>query len=359
MAYTKFFVKETDILDYDFIQTIPEFRTLIQNESAWNTTKNLIRLAKIIMKEDDVLKIVELSHKRLALITLLFHNISGNNNEKLSSNTTRKVLNDYDFHTFQHEMICNIIRHQTLLDKFDFNNNTSLLELDKTLYDFHNSLYLKIALLLYMVRSIYQSGENDIMFKQEVYFNVFKVMHFYNKKTSLRDLQKDLNRIDNDINANHKNVYILCGISGSGKSTFIKQNITLDESSSILLSRDIIRAELNIGGATTVDDKVLGNKEEEQKVTDIFNKRLKDSLNNDKINTIVIDNTNLNKKYIVDLLMELYQHQVVTNCIFATSTPLSVCMERRGVTDENNYVNQQLMRMDAPRRWMFDNLIFI
>lgn len=359
MGYTKFFVQETDILDYDFIQTIPEFQTLIQNESAWNTTKNLIRLAKIIMKEDEILKFVELSHKRLAIITLLFHKISGNNNEKLSSNTTRKVLNDYDFHTFQHEMICNIIRYQKFLDKFDFNDNTSLLEFDKILYDFHNSLYLKIALLLHTVTNLYRNDENDIMFKQTIYSKVFKVMQLYDKKTSLRDLQKDLNRIDNDNNAEYKTVYILCGISGSGKSTFIKQNITLDESSSVVLSRDIIRAELNIGGATTVDDKVLGNKEEEQKVTDIFNKRLEDSLNNDKINTIVIDNTNLNKKYIVDLLTELYQHQVVTNCIFATSTPLSTCMERRGVTDENNYVKQQLMRMDAPRRWMFDNLLFI
>lgn len=359
MGYTKFFVQETDILDYDFIQTIPEFQTLTQDESALNTTRKFIRLAKTIMNENDILKITELSHRRLALITLLFHNISGNNNEKLSSNTTRKVLNDYDFHTFQHEMICNIIRHQRFLDKFDFNDNTSLLELDKTLYDFHNSLYLKIALLLHMVRNLYRNGENDIMVKKEIYFNVFKVMRFYDKKTGLTDLQKDLNRIDDDINAEHKTVYILCGISGSGKSTHIKQNVTLDKTSSIVLSRDIIRAELNIGGATTVDDKVLGNKEEEQKVTDIFNKRLEDSLNNDKINTIVIDNTNLNKKYIVDLLMELYQYQVVTNCIFATSTPLSTCMERRGVTDENNYVKQQLMRMDAPRRWMFDNLIFI
>ena len=46
--------------------------------------------------------------------------------------------------------------------------------------------------------------------------------------------------------------YILCGIPGSGKSTFAKKNLP----NAVLISRDICRVEL--GFTTSVDDKFVG-----------------------------------------------------------------------------------------------------
>jgi predicted kinase len=92
----------------------------------------------------------------------------------------------------------------------------------------------------------------------------------------------------------------MIGVPGAGKSTAIENYIKpnhndwhiLNERELVVVSRDIARYELGFCGK---DEKYLGTSEEEEMVTEYCNKLIKESAENDKC--IVIDNTNLKRKY--------------------------------------------------------------
>lgn len=81
-------------------------------------------------------------------------------------------------------------------------------------------------------------------------------------------------------------VYIMIGLPGSGKDTWIKNNLP----DLPTVCRDDIRTEIGIKG-----EKPMGNKKEEVEVTKIFNERLLEY--GRKKQSFVINNTNLKKLY--------------------------------------------------------------
>lgn len=124
-------------------------------------------------------------------------------------------------------------------------------------------------------------------------------------------------------------VYIMCGIPGSGKSTWISNN--LDENIKII-SRDIIRYKL--GYVDNPDEKVVLNKEQENHVTQIEYELINTYLSNGE--SIVIDDIN-SGKYRNKLINELRKynvHIIGVNLI----TPLEICIKRR-----NNQINPNIL----------------
>lgn len=85
-----------------------------------------------------------------------------------------------------------------------------------------------------------------------------------------------------------KDFVILIGLPGAGKTTYA-QNAYPDY---ICLSFDSIREEM---GIMTEGEKRMGDTEQEAMVRDVFQKRLSNAINEGK--GIVIDNTNLRRKY--------------------------------------------------------------
>ena len=79
--------------------------------------------------------------------------------------------------------------------------------------------------------------------------------------------------------------YIMCGIPGSGKSTWIKNNLPVEIP---IVSRDIIRAEL--GMSKSADDKFVGSREQEQEVTKHEYDKIRELANTQQ--DFVIDDTN-------------------------------------------------------------------
>lgn len=116
-------------------------------------------------------------------------------------------------------------------------------------------------------------------------------------------------------------VYILCGMPGAGKSTFCKKHLPNCK----VVSRDLIRVEL--GYTSSVDDKYVGTKYEEQQVTLRENELIKEYL--EAGYDIVLDNMNGgpylkgNIEYIKSITPEakIYGYNIVT--------PLEKCIERR------------------------------
>lgn len=79
----------------------------------------------------------------------------------------------------------------------------------------------------------------------------------------------------------------MIGVAGAGKDNYIEERIP----DYPVLSRDKIRAEIGIDG-----EKPMGNKEQEQRVTEIFNERLIKYCKERR--DVIINNTNLLKNIV-------------------------------------------------------------
>lgn len=115
-------------------------------------------------------------------------------------------------------------------------------------------------------------------------------------------------------------VFVLCGIPGSGKSTWAKEN----HPDLPIVSRDIIRAEL--GYTKNSEEKaVLTSGQENQVTTEEYFKIAKYSK---KKQSFIVDDTNTVPKYRKELLKTLknYGAKIIGVNI---ETPLEVCISRR------------------------------
>lgn len=84
-----------------------------------------------------------------------------------------------------------------------------------------------------------------------------------------------------------KNIFIMVGIPGSGKSTWVKEQYLKLDDGFMVLNADGIRSELY------GDESIQGNP---KVVFQILHDRLRKALLNDKIKTIFIDNTSVDSK---------------------------------------------------------------
>lgn len=116
-----------------------------------------------------------------------------------------------------------------------------------------------------------------------------------------------------------KIAWIMLGVAGSGKSTWIKNNLGNGVK---IISKDGIREELGIIKGTK---KAIGNKEQEDKVRRIQEKRMEEAISQGS--PFVLDNTNLGKD-LGGIVAKLKRkgYKVVGVKI---NTPLETCMKRR------------------------------
>lgn len=134
-------------------------------------------------------------------------------------------------------------------------------------------------------------------------------------------------------------VYIMIGLPGSGKSTWIKDNLDKDIE---IISKDNIRKELGIMDEDQV--KKIGDKEQEKEVKKIHNERFENALKEGK--DIVLDNTNIGKT-LTYILQKCHQYKA-TSIGVNIKTPKEVCMKRR----ENCIPKKVYDDMDKELKWL-------
>ena len=114
-----------------------------------------------------------------------------------------------------------------------------------------------------------------------------------------------------------KRVYLLCGVPGSGKSTWIIHRMTTND---LWISRDNIRFML-----VKEDESYFSHEDE---VIRIFTQAIENATSNDdEIENIYIDSTHLNKKARDKVAFYINRNNVELNCV-CFIVPKEICKER-------------------------------
>ena len=267
----------------------------------------------------------------------------------------------YDEDIVLREKVCYMVRHHmTLHHVYDKPEETNkrLIKLS------HGIVEMRFMILLNIADSL--GSYNDIETEDSIYDKEMKLLNdvsclrcyqkpysFIDKSQLIRNFIDYTGEVIND--SNDFCVYILCGFPGCGKSTYY--NMFLN--SKPIISRDIIRGELGIDGATTTNDKkVVGTREEEDKVSEIFNKKMIEYCENKE--SFVLDNTNLKYQYRKDYLLKIMKYNPKVKIIYIEAPNyIKDCIGRRKGEIPKKVYDRMENNFDFPQLYECDELTIV
>lgn len=150
---------------------------------------------------------------------------------------------------------------------------------------------------------------------------------------------------------NSKTAYIMIGLPGAGKNTVIYNDSIIPENR-VEISRDDIRVQLGYCGP---DEKYLGNAEEENEVTRIYDEQFKNAIDSGK--TIVLNNVHLKKKYrdVSVNILRTNGYKVVY--IYVEAPTLEFNYKRRDGQIPHDRIKSMALSFEWPEASEYDELI--
>ena len=151
----------------------------------------------------------------------------------------------------------------------------------------------------------------------------------------------------------HPIMYVMIGLPGSGKDTYIKRFLNPDYP---CICRDDIREEL-------VDGVVMGRKfqlkpREENIVTEVVNKNIRECCQKNK--NFIINQTSLKRKYRDELISYAKKYaDVKVVYIYIEAPSVEECIKRRGGGKWKSIVNQMWNNIDFPDKSECDEMLMI
>ena len=143
------------------------------------------------------------------------------------------------------------------------------------------------------------------------------------------------------------NVWIMVGLPGSGKSTYIKEELPKNIE---IINQDSIRMELGI--MKTDDDKAIGNTEQEKKVRKICFDRVDKAIKERK--DFVIDNTNIKAGLVQNYYNKLKKANANVKIIII-DTPKDICKKRRKSCIPEKVINDMQLGIDKVKKTFANN----
>lgn len=362
----RYFIKGSTSLDWNYIETIPEFAKLNECEQnpKWHGEGNAMKHTKKCVEAAYNLLLDEMYSDlcpKAAIAAVLFHDIGksvstefikGNwhayNHEYTGERIARRLLWDEEL-SFR-EFICSCVRlHMKVLNVAESKKIVDdVIALSRTPFvSWRYLLFVKHCDILGSVPVDEFQTLRDI----DSIYTVFDVAENigaldgkFRLKTSLADraVFRPICGKKTD-----STVYVLIGLPGAGKNTYVDTHLGGVK----MISRDDIRAEL---GYCKSGDKVVLSKEQEDEVTKVFNEEVMKYVKAGE--NICLNNINLKKRYRDSFKTLLQGYPVKWEYVYIEAPTIEDNIKRRPTFDP-----EVLMSMRETLEWPqpdeYDDLI--
>ena len=385
MHFKQLFNQETWLPDWDRIFSIDEFKAMenCPQSSVWHQEGNVKNHTKLVTKAlikylSDRKGIIPSNDEYYIMMVsaAICHDLG-----KPSTTKFDKEANDYKTANHGHvgaviartlfmdedidlrEKVCYMVRHHMdlhhIFDKPE-STNRKMIQLS------YGRVTLNDMLILNICDSLGSKNEKEtkesIMEKENRIINLanelgclMKPYHFdsdYDRfkffvgREEKKNVFKKL--IDKLKGQKQFNMYVMIGVPGSGKSYYVDKVLMKDVK---VISRDLIRSSLGMVG-----DKPMGNKEQENKVTEVFNKMVIDCCKNGQ--DFIIDNTNVRRKYREDYIRMTLEYKPNIIYVYVEAPSLDVNKERRKGMMPLDVIDRMWNQFDFPEPWEYNSMYY-
>lgn len=325
----------------------------------WEHTKRVCEEAVMIVEYAEVEHMTD-DDKEILLVSALFHDIGkpvtsslgkdgkihSYGHESEGEKLTRAILWDEDIK--RRERVCAMIKwHMGILDVLNHKNYLErILEISREV----GSLNLLIAL---KICDLHGSETKDPCRRDN--YNTLKVLTRICNIMCSDGLDRYLplyNQIPWFTGSTTLDIYVMIGLPGAGKSTHIKEIVDKKNIENYaIVSRDDIRIKL---GQCKTGEKYIGTPEEEEAVTEEFNRELIAAVR--KVDTIFIDNLNIRRKYRDGYKNLLKGYKVRWIYVYVQAPSLEDNIERREGQVPVSVFKPMTARVEWPSASEYDEL---
>lgn len=360
---TSWFLNEDLSVNVKNIKSCREFQLLedTKHSKRWHKEGDPLKHTLLVSKKmygfiTNELKDIPLRDKRILMIAAICHDLGKStttyfdetekdwkcrNHGAVGERITRNLIfNEPDY--WMREEICWLVRWHMQFHHFVDQSHEKRFSILTSLS--HGNSTIEKLLWLNMADTYGSISSENTKEAAEYKFNAVKDMaelhRCYNKPYSGARTEKQA-----------FNMYIMIGVPGSGKDTYIKNFLPNID----CICRDDIREEITYGKVE--GRKLMLDNSKESVVTDIVNQRIQKCC--EKKESFVINQTNVKKKYRTQL-KETALKFGRPNIVYVYIEPPSIeeCKERRGHGKWDSIIDRMWNDFDFPDRSECDELIF-
>ena len=332
---------EIDI-HWDYIYSIPEFAALktLHQSPKWHSESEFVS-GHVERVANECKSWIECKHNLdeefavILMMSALFHDIgkatttflkeSDNmwhhyGHEVESEKITRRILWDLGYRL--REKICGIVRWH--MEPFNIIRSkdpvSKIIDLQNKVYSLRSLYYVK----KFDMRGSRSADPELTKFDSRLldsFADICMSLNCFHSKNNIGEIKKKINDLTNKKPKLTVEMYI--GLPGAGKDTAVAASMS-DGKDRAIICRDDIRVEL---GFCEEGEKYLGTNDEENKVTEVFNRKLKDAAESGKV--IVLNNMNNRRKYRDAYKKMLKDYNVCWKYIYVEASELNKNIERR------------------------------
>lgn len=360
---TSWFLNQDLSVNIKNIKHCREFQLLesTPHSKRWHKEGNPLKHSLLVSKEmhkiiTNELKDIPLRDKKILMIASICHDLGKatttyfdksendwkcKNHGAVGERITRNLIFDESDYWMREEICwlvrCHMVFHH-FVDCSDEKKFSTITMLSQGNSSVEKLLWLNMADTYGSI-----SPENDRE-SEENKFNIIK---------NMADMHKCYKKpyYSTKINKSNCNMYVMIGVPGSGKDTYIKKFLPNVES----ICRDDIREEITYGNVE--GRKLYLDNKKEAIVTDIVNNRIKKCCEENK--SFIINQTNIKKKNRAQL-KEFALKFGTPNIIYIYVEPpsIEICKERRGHGKWDSIIDRMWNEFEFPDRSECNDLIF-
>lgn len=366
-------------INWEFVNTIPEIKALIgclqntdwhQEGDAYDHTKLVVQeMEKILIENNINAPAVKTTLLAAALLhdigkppTTYFNEEEGQWKTQDHGLAGDKIVRRLFFDepdVFKREAVAFMVRnHMTLHYIYSWNDKykKKLIKLSYGHVPMQYMLWLNLADCRGSITSPeYDSEEqerldliNKMVDTLDIRWNQYQeYMSRCVRYNELNNLNLNVGEIDES--KKMFDVYIMCGLAGSGKSTFIKENY----SELPVISRDQMRYEMGL--TSSPDEKIIARPDQEKKITKLMNEKILEYCKAGQ--SFVIDNMNLRYTYRQAILKMVLPYNARITVVYIEAPDVNTCIQRREGQIPAEEYNRMLNTTSFPQPYEYDDII--